>query len=122
PDRRPGRDRVLPPVGPQVGTADAGGGDPDDSVGRVADPGLRTVLEADVPGGMDRGDAHVQILPAACPVGSISYLRYLPGVTEYLTRIGTLIRSARKHRGWTQQQLADVLSTSQSAVNRIERG
>ena len=37
-------------------------------------------------------------------------------------RIGNLIRDARKHRGWTQQQLADVLSTSQSAVNRIERG
>ena len=43
-------------------------------------------------------------------------------VTDYLTRIGTLNRSARPHRGWTQQQLADVLNTSQSAVNRIERG
>jgi UDP-N-acetylglucosamine 1-carboxyvinyltransferase len=44
-------------------------------------------------------------------------------VTEdYLARIGKLIRDARQHRGWTQQQLADVLSTSQSAVNRIERG
>jgi len=41
---------------------------------------------------------------------------------DYLTQIGTLIRSARRHRGWTQQQLADALSTSQSAVNRIERG
>ncbi|MGH3413568.1 MAG: helix-turn-helix domain-containing protein [Marmoricola sp.] len=41
---------------------------------------------------------------------------------DYLGRIGHLIRDARKHRGWTQQQLADVLSTSQSAVNRIERG
>jgi len=41
---------------------------------------------------------------------------------DYLSRIGTLIRDARKHRGWTQQQLADVLNTSQSAVNRIERG
>src|ERR687885_1193894 len=41
---------------------------------------------------------------------------------DYLARIGNLIRDARKHRGWTQQQLADVLSTSQSAVNRIERG
>src|ERR1700754_2163119 len=40
----------------------------------------------------------------------------------YLSRIGNLIRDARKHRGWTQQQLADVLATSQSAVNRIERG
>ena len=41
---------------------------------------------------------------------------------DYLSRIGLLIRDARKHRGWTQQQLADVLATSQSAVNRIERG
>ncbi|HJR39778.1 MAG TPA: UDP-N-acetylglucosamine 1-carboxyvinyltransferase [Nocardioidaceae bacterium] len=41
---------------------------------------------------------------------------------DYLSRIGNLIRDARKHRGWTQQQLADLLATSQSAVNRIERG
>ena len=41
---------------------------------------------------------------------------------DYLARIGNLIRDARKHRGWTQQQLADTLATSQSAVNRIERG
>ncbi|MGA8210513.1 MAG: UDP-N-acetylglucosamine 1-carboxyvinyltransferase [Nocardioidaceae bacterium] len=41
---------------------------------------------------------------------------------HYLERIGMLIRDARKHRGWTQAQLADVLATSQSAVNRIERG
>src|SRR5689334_10139058 len=41
---------------------------------------------------------------------------------DYLARIGNLIRDARKHRGWTQTQLADVLGTSQSAVNRIERG
>jgi UDP-N-acetylglucosamine 1-carboxyvinyltransferase len=43
-------------------------------------------------------------------------------MTEYLSRIGNLIRDARKHRGWTQSQLAEVLNTSQSAVNRIERG
>ncbi len=41
---------------------------------------------------------------------------------DYLARIGNLIRDARKHRGWTQQQLAEVLTTSQSAVNRIEKG
>ncbi len=41
---------------------------------------------------------------------------------DYLSRIGNLIRDARKHRGYTQTQLADVLGTSQSAVNRIERG
>ena len=36
--------------------------------------------------------------------------------------IGTLIRDARKQRGLTQQELADVLGTSQSAVHRIESG
>ncbi len=41
---------------------------------------------------------------------------------DHLSQIGSLIRSARSHRGWTQQQLADVLGTSQSAVNRMERG
>ncbi len=41
---------------------------------------------------------------------------------DYLARIGYLIRDARRHRGWTQSQLAEVLSTSQSAVNRIEKG
>src|SRR3954452_22748118 len=41
---------------------------------------------------------------------------------DYLRRIGGLIRDARKHRGWTQSQLADALGTSQSAINRIEPG
>jgi UDP-N-acetylglucosamine 1-carboxyvinyltransferase len=41
---------------------------------------------------------------------------------DYLVRIGRLIRDARQHRGWTQAQLAEALGTSQSAVNRIERG
>lgn len=41
---------------------------------------------------------------------------------DYLVRIGKLIRDARQHRGWTQTQLAEALATSQSAVNRIERG
>ncbi|MER0246406.1 UDP-N-acetylglucosamine 1-carboxyvinyltransferase [Streptomyces sp. HSW2009] len=40
----------------------------------------------------------------------------------YLARIGKLIRDARQHRGWTQTELAEALGTSQSAVNRIERG
>ncbi|MBA3264835.1 MAG: UDP-N-acetylglucosamine 1-carboxyvinyltransferase [Nocardioidaceae bacterium] len=41
---------------------------------------------------------------------------------DYLQRIGDLIRNARRHRGYTQAQLADILGTSQSALNRIERG
>src|SRR3954468_24596594 len=40
----------------------------------------------------------------------------------YKNRIGNLIRDARKHRGLTQHQLAELLGTSQSAVNRIEKG
>jgi UDP-N-acetylglucosamine 1-carboxyvinyltransferase len=42
--------------------------------------------------------------------------------TTDLDQIGGLIRSARKHRGLTQTQLAEVLGTSQSAVHRIEAG
>ncbi|GAA5155968.1 UDP-N-acetylglucosamine 1-carboxyvinyltransferase [Nocardioides marinquilinus] len=41
---------------------------------------------------------------------------------DYKGRIGTLIRDARMHRGLTQSQLADQLGTSQSAVNRMEKG
>ncbi len=40
----------------------------------------------------------------------------------YLTRIGTLIRDARRHQGMTQSELAESLGTSQSAVARIEQG
>lgn len=40
----------------------------------------------------------------------------------YKGRIGNLIRDARKHRGLTQHQLAERLATSQSAINRIEKG
>src|SRR5215218_3170610 len=43
-------------------------------------------------------------------------------MADYKGRIGNLIRDARKHRGLTQQQLAERLSTSQSAINRIEKG
>jgi UDP-N-acetylglucosamine 1-carboxyvinyltransferase len=50
-------------------------------------------------------------------------VRYRDLVTDdYKGRIGNLIRDARKHRGLTQQQLAERLATSQSAVNRIEKG
>lgn len=41
---------------------------------------------------------------------------------DYLARIGTLIRDARQHSGLTQSELATQLRTSQSAVNRIEKG
>lgn len=37
-------------------------------------------------------------------------------------RIGGLIRDARKHRGLTQSQLAELLGTSQSAIHRMESG
>jgi UDP-N-acetylglucosamine 1-carboxyvinyltransferase len=41
---------------------------------------------------------------------------------DYLARIGTLIRDARRHQGMTQTELAESLGTSQSAVARIEQG
>ena len=44
-------------------------------------------------------------------------------MTELLpSSVGTLIRDARKQRGLTQQELADLLGTSQGAVGRIESG
>lgn len=40
----------------------------------------------------------------------------------YLEKIGNLIQENRIMRGWTQAQLAEALDTSQSAINRIEKG
>lgn len=40
----------------------------------------------------------------------------------YKARVGHLIQQSRLSRGLTQQQLAEGLGTSQSAVNRIEKG
>lgn len=40
----------------------------------------------------------------------------------YLTRIGTLIRDARRHQGMTQAELAQLLSTPEATVARIELG
>jgi len=40
----------------------------------------------------------------------------------YKTKIGMLIQETRQARGMTQSQLADSLGTSQSAINRIEKG
>ncbi|MGY1642977.1 helix-turn-helix domain-containing protein [Geodermatophilus sp. SYSU D00703] len=39
-----------------------------------------------------------------------------------MQRIGLLVRDARRHHGLTQQQLAERLGTSQSAIARIEQG
>src|SRR3954453_16654442 len=44
------------------------------------------------------------------------------GAKDYARRVGMLIRDSRKNRGWTQAQLAEMLGTSQSAINRIEQG
>ena len=40
----------------------------------------------------------------------------------YKSKIGTLIQETRQSRGLTQAQLAVALNTSQSAINRIEKG
>lgn len=41
---------------------------------------------------------------------------------DYKIKIGALIQESRKARGLTQSQLAIALNTSQSAINRIEKG
>ncbi|NCU38921.1 UDP-N-acetylglucosamine 1-carboxyvinyltransferase [Candidatus Saccharibacteria bacterium] len=40
----------------------------------------------------------------------------------YLEKIGSLIQKARQDRNMTQAELAEAIGTSQSAINRIERG
>lgn len=52
----------------------------------------------------------------------MSYLVSVTLTDTSLDRIGGLIRDARKHRGLTQHQLAELLGTSQSAIHRIEAG
>jgi UDP-N-acetylglucosamine 1-carboxyvinyltransferase len=42
--------------------------------------------------------------------------------STYKAKIGTLIQETRLSRGLTQSQLAKALNTSQSAINRIEKG
>lgn len=41
---------------------------------------------------------------------------------DYKIKIGNLIQETRQSRGLTQAQLAEALNTSQSAINRIEKG
>lgn len=43
-------------------------------------------------------------------------------VEAYKQKIGSLIQDTRQARGMTQAQLAELLGTSQSAINRIEKG
>lgn len=43
-------------------------------------------------------------------------------VESYKHKIGTLIQDTRQAKGMTQSQLAELLGTSQSAINRIEKG
>ena len=42
--------------------------------------------------------------------------------SSYSAKVGTLIQETRQARGMTQAQLAQALGTSQSAINRIEKG
>jgi UDP-N-acetylglucosamine 1-carboxyvinyltransferase len=41
---------------------------------------------------------------------------------SYASKIGTLIQETRQNKGLTQSDLAKALKTSQSAINRIEKG
>ncbi len=58
----------------------------------------------------------------AVPTVTSSIPVVTPTLPEQLAHVGSLVRSARRHRGLTQTQLAELLGTSQSAVHRIEQG
>lgn len=40
----------------------------------------------------------------------------------FLRRIGTQFRSARKEKGWSQEELADMAGIHRTYMGRIERG
>lgn len=61
-------------------------------------------------------------IPVTGPVPLVPVVPAIPTLPEQLAHVGSLVRSARRHRGLTQTQLADLLGTSQSAVHRIEQG
>jgi UDP-N-acetylglucosamine 1-carboxyvinyltransferase len=42
--------------------------------------------------------------------------------SDYKAKIGKLIQKSRQAKGFTQAHLAEALNTSQSAINRIEKG
>lgn len=46
----------------------------------------------------------------------------MAGFAVPLLDAATTIRAARRHRGWTQGELAQRIATTQSAVSRWERG
>ena len=43
-------------------------------------------------------------------------------VASYQALIGQIVERLRLERGWTQAQLAEKISSSQSAIHRIEKG
>lgn len=49
-------------VGPEVGAADAGGGDADDGVGGLDEGGTFDVFDSDVAGGVQHDSAHEVLL------------------------------------------------------------
>lgn len=39
-----------------------------------------------------------------------------------MSEFGSSLRDFRKHRGWTQQQLADAVDATQSTISQLENG
>ena len=50
------------------------------------------------------------------------WYNYIMNSKDYQAKIGSLIQQTRRSRGFTQAELAEALETSQSAINRIEKG
>jgi transcriptional regulator with XRE-family HTH domain len=45
-----------------------------------------------------------------------------PGTLAIVRDVGSIVRSARLGRGWTQQQLASQAGVTQPTISRIENG
>jgi UDP-N-acetylglucosamine 1-carboxyvinyltransferase len=45
-----------------------------------------------------------------------------PDTLAIVEDVGTIVRSARYQRGWTQQQLARMVGVSQPTISRVESG
>src|SRR3954447_10980819 len=89
--------RLHPAVGPQVRSADARRGQPDDRIGRLLDLRVRALLDADVAGGVENDSSHgaapSQIVELSTPRNRAGRARGGPGLWGVEARPPTIGRA-----------------------------